>query len=123
MKDDEFIHDFPMSIINIVNTSSALGEKMSKEKLVRKILRSLPKKFDMKVTTIEESQDINNMKMDELIGSLQTFELAISDRTKKKNKSIAFIYNTSEEDVYVMWILMKVFQMQFCFLEDNLIRF
>lgn len=74
MKDDENIHDFHMSILEIANSSSALGERMSEEKLVRKILRSLPKKFDMKVTTIEEAQDIISMRVDELIGSLQTFE-------------------------------------------------
>jgi hypothetical protein len=35
---------------------------MSDEKLARKILRSLPKKFDMKVTAIEEAQDLSNIK-------------------------------------------------------------
>lgn len=45
---------------------------MTEEKLVVKILRSLPKKFDMKVTAIEEAQDIKNMKVEELIESLQT---------------------------------------------------
>jgi hypothetical protein len=40
---------------------------MSDEKLVSKILRSLPKKFDMKVCAIEEAQDIGSMKVDELI--------------------------------------------------------
>ena len=58
MKEDESIHDFHMNILEIANTSGALGEKMSDEKLVRKILRSLPKRFDMKVTAIEEAQDI-----------------------------------------------------------------
>lgn len=71
---------------------------MSKEKLVRKILKSFPKKFDMKVKTIGEAQDICNMKVDELIGSLQTFELAISERSEKKNKSITFICNTDNEE-------------------------
>lgn len=70
MKYYECIHDFHMNILDIANSSSALEEKMSKEKLARKILRSLPKKFDMKVTTIEESQDIFKMRVDELIGSL-----------------------------------------------------
>jgi hypothetical protein len=72
---------------------------MSEEKPVRKILRSLPKKYDMKVTIIEEAQDISNMKVNELIGSLQTFEVAIYDRPEKKNKNITFISNTNEEDV------------------------
>jgi hypothetical protein len=72
MNDDESIQDFHMKTLDLANASGALGEKMAEEKLVRKILRSLPKKFDMKVTDIEEAQDIKNMKVEELIGSLQT---------------------------------------------------
>ena len=71
---------------------------MSNEKLVRKILRSLPKRFEMKVTAIEEAQDICNMQVDELIGSLQTYELSLNERSDKKHKSIAFVSST-EEDV------------------------
>ena len=58
---------------------------MSEEKLVRNILRSLPKRFDMKVASIEEDHDISNMRVDELVGSIQTFELAISDKAEKKS--------------------------------------
>src|SRR4030065_2242268 len=92
MKEEETIQDFHMNILDIANSCGDLGEKMSDEKLVRKILTSLPKRFDMKVTTIEEAQDICNMKVEELMGSLQTFKMAISDRTEKK-KSIAFVSN------------------------------
>ena len=70
MKEDESINEFHMNTIKIANTSGALGEKVLKAKLVRNILRSLPKRFDMKVTSIEEAQDINNLKVDELMGSL-----------------------------------------------------
>src|ERR1044072_1752866 len=87
-----------MQIRHIANSSFALGEKMSDEKLVRKILRSLPRRFAMKVTAIEKAQDIENMQVDELIGSLQTFELSINDKVDKKNKSIAFVSNTNEGD-------------------------
>ena len=62
------------------------------------MLRSLPKRFDMKVTSIKEAQDINNMKMDEHVGSLQTFELSINERSEKKSKSIAFKSITEEKD-------------------------
>src|ERR1044072_8497901 len=82
MKEDESIFDFHMRVRDLSYSSFSLGEQMSEEKLVRKILRSLPKKFAMKVTTIEEAQDINNMKVDELIGSLQTFEMAIKNITE-----------------------------------------
>ena len=98
MKEDENIHEFHMNILEIANASGALGAKMSDEKLVRKILRSLPKRFTRKVIAIEESQDISNMRVDELIGSLQTFEMGICDGAEKKAKSIAFMSNTEEED-------------------------
>src|SRR4051812_35927638 len=84
MRDDESIKDFHMNLLDIANTSGALGEKMSDEKLVRKILRSLPKRFDMKVTAIEEAQDISSMKVEELIGSLQTFEMGINEKPEEK---------------------------------------
>lgn len=98
MKDDESINDFHMNILEIANASSALGDKLFEEKLVRKILRSLPKRFDMNVAAIEEAQDISNIRVDELFGSLQTFELGMSDSYEKKNKSIAFVSNTNDEE-------------------------
>ncbi|PNX69358.1 gag-protease polyprotein, partial [Trifolium pratense] len=75
------------------------GEKLDDEKLVRKILRSLTKKFDMKVTAIEEAQDITKMKVDELICSLQTYESAQNEKLEKKNKNIVFMSITDEEEV------------------------
>jgi len=80
MLEDESIQDYHLNILDIANAFDSLGEKISNEKLVRKILRSLPKRFDMKVIAIEEVQDISNMKVDELIGSLQNFEIMINNR-------------------------------------------
>ncbi|CAJ2667397.1 unnamed protein product [Trifolium pratense] len=98
MNDDETIQDFHMTILDYDNQFDALGEKIPEEKLVRKMLRSLPKKFDMKVTAIEEAKDITDMKLDELVGSLQTYEVATNEKTDKKNKNIAFVSNAEEED-------------------------
>ncbi|KAA0055562.1 Peptidase aspartic, catalytic [Cucumis melo var. makuwa] len=44
----------------------------------------------MKVTTIEEAHDITKLKLDELFGSLLTFEMTISHRENKKGKGVAF---------------------------------
>ena len=54
---------------------------------MRKILRSLPESFRAKVTTIEESKDLDDIKVQELIGSLQTYELSLP--TQRKSKSLA----------------------------------
>ncbi|PNX67288.1 gag-protease polyprotein, partial [Trifolium pratense] len=62
MKDEETIQEFHMAILDYDNQFDSLGEKISEEKLIRKMLRSLPKKFDMKVTAMEEAKDISQMK-------------------------------------------------------------
>ncbi|MCI79285.1 gag-pol polyprotein, partial [Trifolium medium] len=62
MDEYESISNFNIRLRDIANTFFALGEKMSEEKLVRKILISLSKKFDMKVTAIEEAQDLSSIK-------------------------------------------------------------
>lgn len=50
---DESISDFNITLCNIANTSFALGERMFEEKLAKKILRFVYKKFNMKVKIIE----------------------------------------------------------------------
>jgi hypothetical protein len=55
MNEDESIFDLNVRLRDIANSSCSFGEKMSEEKLARKILRSLPTKFDLKVTIIEEA--------------------------------------------------------------------
>ena len=54
-----------------------LGEKTEDSKIVRKILQSLSESFCVKVIAIEESKDLDDIKVQELIGSLQTYELSL----------------------------------------------
>ncbi|MCH98533.1 gag-pol polyprotein, partial [Trifolium medium] len=88
MKEDESIHDFQMNVLDFANSFDALGKTIPDEELVGKILRSLPERFDMKVVAIEEAQNLSTLTMDELIGSLQTFELGLKRRSGKKDKNV-----------------------------------
>jgi len=98
MLEDESIQDYHLNILHIANSFESLGEKISEEKLVRKIIRSLPKRFDMKVTAIEEAQDISSVKVDELIRSLQNFEITVNNKTGKKGKGIAFTSSVDSDE-------------------------
>jgi hypothetical protein len=69
------------------NSMVSLGKTISDVKLIRKILRSLPERFKIKVTTIKESKDLEVMKIEELVGSLKTYELSLPP--VKKVKTIA----------------------------------
>ncbi|KAA0031749.1 gag-pol polyprotein [Cucumis melo var. makuwa] len=90
MSEEEFLLDYNKRVLEIANESLLLGEKIPKSKIVRKVLRSLPEKFDMKITTIKEAHDITKLILDELFRSLLTFEMTISHRENKKGKGIAF---------------------------------
>ncbi|MBA0712603.1 hypothetical protein Golax_011692 [Gossypium laxum] len=77
-----------------------LGKRFSKTKLERKVLRSLPKQFAIKVTTIEKAKDVTTLKLDKLIDSLRTFELNMLDVKQNKVKlNMAFnVQNTIVSD-------------------------
>jgi RNA-binding protein YhbY len=55
----------------------SLGKNVSDTKLIKKIMRSLPERFRIKVTTIEESKDFDTLKIEELVGSLQTYDFSL----------------------------------------------
>ena len=72
---------------------------------MRKILRSLPESFRAKVIAIEESKDLDDNKVQELIGSLQTYDLSLPSQRKSKSLALKTIndrmdaYDSSDEDV------------------------
>ncbi|XP_024196068.1 uncharacterized protein LOC112199259 [Rosa chinensis] len=74
------------------------GAPFDEDKVVKKILRALPEKFHSKVTSIEDSFDIDEYPLDELIGNLKTYELRL--KPEKKSKGVAFkaVKGTEEED-------------------------
>ena len=77
MHDDESLFEFYTKLCDIANESFVLGEKIPETTLVRKIMRSLPDRFSSKVIAIEEANDLDSMKADDLIGSFHAFEMTL----------------------------------------------
>ena len=77
MSEDESFDSFYGKLNEVVIGKFNLGEKTENSKIVRKILQSLPESFRAKVTTIEESKDLDDIKVQELIGSLQIYKLSL----------------------------------------------
>ena len=50
MEGDESFDEFYVKLKDIVNSAFNIGETIPESKIVRKVLRSLPKKFDAKIT-------------------------------------------------------------------------
>ena len=70
MEEDKSFDEFYAKLKDIVNSAFNLGETIPESKIVRKVLRSLPKRFHSKITAIEESKDINKIPLTELVGNL-----------------------------------------------------
>ena len=91
MGDNESFNSFYGKLNEIVIVKLNLEEKIEDTKVVRKILRSLPESFHPKVTAIEESKDLDEIKIQELIESLQTYELGLPSHKTSKSLTLKTI--------------------------------
>ena len=92
MDANETITDMFTRFTNIINALKGLGKVYTTSENVRKILRSLPKTWEAKVTAIQEAKDLTKLPLEELIGSLMTHEIIMKEHLEdesKKKKSIA----------------------------------
>ena len=78
-------NEFYAKLNDIVNSAYNLGEIYDQPKIVRKILRSLTENFRPKVTAITKSKDVDSIPIDELVGSLQSYELDLPKTSKSKS--------------------------------------
>jgi len=117
MLEDETFGEFYSKMSDLRNSMVSLGKTVSDVKLIRKILRPLPEHFKIKVTTIEESKDLEEMKIEELVGSLQTYELSLPPVKKvkiialkaSKKKVEVSSENDYEDEEKVVAMLAKIF--------------
>jgi len=110
--------EFYSKMSDLRNSMVSLGKPILDVKLIRKILRSFPERFRIKVTTIEENKDLEEMKIEELVGSLQTYELSVPPVKKlktialkaSKKKVEALSEDDSEDEEKAMAMLAKNFR-------------
>ncbi|CAM8954171.1 unnamed protein product [Rhodiola kirilowii] len=98
MQEDESIKDFNTRVCDLVNEASTIGEALPEDKVVQTILRSLSKRFAMKVTAIEEANNTKTMSWKELIGNLCTYELQHLTAPEPKVKSVGLKAATGVDD-------------------------
>lgn len=84
MNKDEIFSKFFTMLSDIINSRFNWREKILELKVVRKKLKSLFKRFKPKVTIIENSKNVDLMRVDELIDSLQAYEITLSSLSRTK---------------------------------------
>ena len=99
MEEEESFDEFYAMLKDIMNFAFNLRETIPEPKIMRKVLRSLPERFHAKIIAIEESKDIDQIPLIELVSNLQTYEFGLF-RIKKssKSKSMALKAKSSDTD-------------------------
>lgn len=91
MKESNRIDSFFTHVIGLVTQIRSHGEILEERRIVEKLLRILPSRFDVIVTTIEETKDLTNFSVDELHASLITHEQRL---IRNENSSLEHAFKT-----------------------------
>ena len=83
IEEDKLFDEFYAKLKDIVNSAFNLRETILKPKVVRNVLRSLPKRIYAKITTIEESKDIDLIPLTKLIETCKPMNWVWLDMGKK----------------------------------------
>ena len=87
MKEEEKIVEYFQRVDEIVNSIRALGEDLKDKIIVQNVLRSLPMRYDAKVSTVEYQEDIEKLIMDAFHGIRIAYEMRTGQEKSSKRKT------------------------------------
>ena len=61
MKESESIKEYGSKLVSIVNQIRLLGEKSLDERTVEKLLANLPKRYEAKISSLEDFKDLSKL--------------------------------------------------------------
>jgi hypothetical protein len=99
MDEDEIISKYFLRIEEIVNTMKGLCETIYEYFLVHKLLRSLPDRFNSKVSAIEEIVDLKILTLDQLIGTLNAYEMRITKGKSTTREAYFKVDKNKDSDI------------------------
>ncbi|KAG7594694.1 hypothetical protein ISN45_Aa01g034370 [Arabidopsis thaliana x Arabidopsis arenosa] len=93
------IEEFNGKISAIANEAHNLGKKYKDKKLVKKLLRCLPPRFESKRTAMETSLDNDIIDFEEVVGMMQAYELEITTGSNSSSKGLALTVSSEKNDI------------------------
>jgi hypothetical protein len=96
IKEIETVGKYFLRVEELVNAMKALGEKIEEPYLVQKTLRSLPDRFNPKVSAIEKINDLKTLEFDQRLGTLTSYEMRIV-KDKPTSREASFKADKNED--------------------------
>ena len=90
MKDAKTVNDFSNKLLLIVNQIRLLGKELKNQRIVKKVLVSLSKRFEAKISSLENSKDLSKISLLELTNALQATKQRRAVRLEDTSKSAFF---------------------------------
>ncbi|XP_034674255.1 uncharacterized protein LOC117905442 [Vitis riparia] len=86
MKDNEPVKDYSSKLMDVVNQMRLLGEAFTDQKVVEKIMVSVPQKFEAKISAIEKSCELQSLTIAKLTNKLHAQEQRVLMRGDEATK-------------------------------------
>ncbi|XP_052489787.1 uncharacterized protein LOC128042480 [Gossypium raimondii] len=83
MKDSETIKQYADRIMATVNNIRLLGDDFSNQRVVEKVITTLPEKYESKISSLEDSRDLSAIPLTELINALYAQEQRRANRMEE----------------------------------------
>ncbi|CAJ2657083.1 unnamed protein product [Trifolium pratense] len=80
MDNNESIGAYASKVQALIHTMKSCGEEISEKMIVEKVMRTLTPNFDHVIVAIQEAGKVADMKLEDLVGSLEAHELMINER-------------------------------------------
>ncbi|KAK0578492.1 hypothetical protein LWI29_011304 [Acer saccharum] len=74
MKESETVKDRIDRLTKVVNQIRLLGKELTERRIVEKVFVSVPERFESKVSSLEDSKDISQLTVTEVVNALQAFK-------------------------------------------------
>ncbi|KAH0679210.1 hypothetical protein KY284_020295 [Solanum tuberosum] len=74
MKELETIKDYADQLLDLANKARLFGKDFADERIVQKILVTLPEKYEATISSLENSKDLSSVTLAELVKALQALE-------------------------------------------------
>jgi len=97
MNEEEIISTYLLHVDGIVNIIKGLGETVDEKTFVQKLIRSLPMRFNPKISSLEDRKYLDKLTMDEFHVIITTYEMWIGqEEVPKKEASFKASKNTNK---------------------------
>ncbi|KAJ9542300.1 hypothetical protein OSB04_028806 [Centaurea solstitialis] len=96
MKETGTIDEFSSKLSGIATVSASLGGTISQEKLMKKFLTSLPRRFVHIVAALEQVLDLKTVTYEDVVGRLKAYEERIKETDKASESGEKLLYSKIE---------------------------